>query len=77
VTGVPEQAPDPAPDPAPREPRPWLERLGLAAVALVMSALFAVVAIAAGFGGEWVLAALSGVGAVMTIAVGLMTVIRG
>jgi hypothetical protein len=65
------------PDPEPREPRPWLERLGLAAVALVMSALFAVVAIAAGYGGEWILAALSAVGAVMTIAVGLITVVRG
>jgi hypothetical protein len=66
-----------APDPEPREPRPWLERLGLAAVALVMSALFAVVAIAAGYGGEWILAALSAVGAVMTIAVGVITVVRG
>jgi hypothetical protein len=66
-----------APDPERREPRPWLERLGLAAVALVMSALFAVVAIAAGYGGEWILAALSAVGAVMTIAVGVITVVRG
>jgi hypothetical protein len=70
--------PDPASrEPAPREPRPWLERLGLAAVALVMSALFAVVAIAAGYGGEWILAALSAVGAMMTIAVGVITVVRG
>lgn len=61
----------------PREPRPWLERLGLGAIAVVMSALFAFVAIAAGFGGEWILAALSAVGAVMTIAVGVITVVRG
>jgi hypothetical protein len=61
----------------PREPRPLLERLGLAAVALVMAALFALVAIAAGFGGEWILATLSAVGALMTIAVGLMTLVRG
>ncbi|HEX5823501.1 MAG TPA: hypothetical protein VFY18_03485 [Candidatus Limnocylindrales bacterium] len=65
------------PAPAPREPRPWLERIGLAAVALVMAALFAVVALAAGVGGEWILAALSAVGAVMTIAVGVITVVRG
>jgi hypothetical protein len=42
-----------------------------------MSALFAVVAIAAGYGGEWILAALSAVGALMTIAVGVITVVRG
>jgi hypothetical protein len=74
--------PDPGPEAPlearePREPRPWLERLGLGAVALVMSALFAFVAFAAGYGGEWILAALSAVGALMTIAVGLITVVRG
>jgi hypothetical protein len=68
------QATDAAP---PREPRPWLERLGLAAVALVMAALFAVVAVAAGAGGEWILAAMSTVGALMTIAVAAITVVRG
>ena len=71
--------PDPgATEPAPpRERRPLIERLGLGAVALVMSLLFALVAIAAGMGGEWILAAMSGVGAVMTIAVGAITVVRG
>ena len=73
----PDPGPEPAPDPGPREPRPWLERIGLAAIAVVMSALFAVVAIAAGYGGEWILAALSAVGALMTIAVGVITVVRG
>ena len=63
--------------PPTREPRPWLERLGLAAVALVMAALFAVVAVAAGAGGEWILAAMSSVGALMTIAVAAITVVRG
>lgn len=58
-------------------PRPWLERIGLAAVAVVMSVLFAIVAIAAGSGGEWILAAMSAVGAFMTIAVGLATLVRG
>jgi hypothetical protein len=61
----------------PRAPRPWLERLGLAAVALVMASLFALVAVAAGAGGEWILAAMSAVGALMTIAVAGITVIRG
>ena len=73
----PSAGPSAGPDPTPREPRPWLERLGLAAIALVMSALFAVVAIAAGYGGEWILAALSAVGALMTIAVGVITLVRG
>jgi hypothetical protein len=81
VTNGPDRRPDSGPDAreprAPREPRPWLERLGLGAVALLMSALFIFVAIAAGYGGEWILAALSAVGALMTIAVGLITVIRG
>jgi hypothetical protein len=58
-------------------PRPWLERIGLAAIAVVMSALFAVVALAAGSGGEWILAAMSAVGAFVTIAVGLSTLVRG
>jgi hypothetical protein len=61
----------------PRTPRPWLERLGLAAVALGMASLFALVAVAAGAGGEWILAAMSAVGALMTIAVAGITVIRG
>lgn len=58
-------------------PRPWLERIGLAAIAGVMGGLFAVVALAAGSGGEWILAAMSAVGAFVTIAVGLSTLVRG
>jgi hypothetical protein len=42
-----------------------------------MGALFAVVALAASSGGEWILAAMSAGGAVVTIAVGLQTLIRG
>ena len=57
--------------------RPWPERIGLAAVAAVMSLLFGGVAVAAGTNGEWILAAMSGIGAFMTVAVGLATVIRG
>jgi hypothetical protein len=59
------------------EKRPWPERLGLGAVAVVMALLFAVVAVAAGTNGEWILAAMSGVGAFMTATVGLASVIRG
>jgi hypothetical protein len=60
-----------------RGPRPWPERIGLAAIATVMALLFAAVAVAAGTNGEWILAAMSAVGAFMTAAVGLATLIRG
>ena len=57
--------------------RPWPERIGLAAVAVVMATLFAGVAVAAGTNGEWILGAMSAVGAFMTAAVGLSTLVRG
>ena len=61
----------------PPERRPWLERLGLAAIALVMGTLLTVMGIAAWAGGEWILAAMSASGAVLTIGVGVVTLIRG
>ena len=61
----------------PAERRPWLERIGLAAIALVMFALLSVMAVAAWAGGEWILAAMSASGAVLTIGVGLVTLVRG
>ncbi len=64
-------------DDDPTAPRPWLERIGLAAIAVVMGSLFAVVALAASAGGEWILAAMSAVGAFVTLAVGLQTLVRG
>lgn len=73
---APAPAPEPGPTPAP-EPRPWLERIGLAAIAVVMGGLFSLVAVAAGAGGEWILAAMSAVGALMTLAVGVATLVRG
>ena len=59
------------------EPRPWLERIGLAAIALVMGALLSVMGITAWLGGEWILAAMSASGAVLTVGVGLVTLGRG
>jgi hypothetical protein len=59
------------------EPRPWLERIGLAAIALVMGALLTVMAAASWTGGELILAAMSASGALLTVGVGLMTLIRG
>jgi hypothetical protein len=59
------------------ERRPWLERIGLAAIALVMGALLSVMGITAWLGGEWILAAMSASGAVLTVGVGLVTLVRG
>jgi hypothetical protein len=84
VTGrgePPDDGPGPAEDrPAedrPGEPRPWLERIGLAAIAMVMGALLTLMGIVAWAGGEWILAAMSASGAVLTFGVGLVTLIRG
>ena len=62
---------------AERERRPALERLGLAAIAVVMAVLFGVVAVASFAGGEYVLAAMGGVGCMMTLVVGGSTLLRG
>lgn len=61
----------------PREPRPMIERLGLAAVALVLAALFGGVAAASWVGGEPFLAAMGALGSLMTLWVGALTLIRG
>jgi hypothetical protein len=61
----------------PREPRPMIERIGLAMIALVLAALFGVVSAASWVGGELFLAAMSGIGCLMTIWVGAMTLVRG
>ena len=61
----------------PREPRPMIERIGLAAVAAVLGTLFGGVAVAAWFGGELFLAVMGGIGCLMTIWVGGLTLIRG
>ena len=69
---------DPGSDrPNNRERRPMLERVGLAAVAVVMAMLFGAVAVAAFVGGEFFLAAMGFVGAMMTLAVGGSTLFRG
>jgi hypothetical protein len=60
-----------------RERRPVLERIGMAAVAVVMAVLFGVVAVAAFAGGEYFLAAMGFVGCMMTLAVGGATLLRG
>jgi hypothetical protein len=66
----------PAPGPAERERRPALERIGLAAIAIVMACLFGAVAVAAFVGGEYFLAAMGFVGCMMTLIVGGTTLLR-
>jgi hypothetical protein len=60
-----------------REPRPWIERIGLAAIALLLSVLFGGVAAASWVGGELFLAVMAGIGCLMTVWVGALTLIRG
>jgi hypothetical protein len=61
----------------PVEPRPWLERIGLAAIAAVMGSVLVLMAVVAWLGGEWILAAMSASGAVLTLGVGFMPLVRG
>jgi hypothetical protein len=60
-----------------REPRPLIERIGLAAIALVLATLFGGVALASWAGGEVFLAAMGAIGCLMTLWVGALTLIRG
>jgi hypothetical protein len=65
------------PDERSGEPRPIIERIGLAAIAVVIGGLFAVVAVASFVSGELFLAAMGALGAGMTLWVGLRTLVRG
>ncbi len=49
-----------------REPRPLVERIGLAAIAVLATALFSTIGIAAAASGEWFLGIMGGIGALMT-----------
>lgn len=64
-----------APEARPR--RPLIERLGLAVVALGLAALFGLVSVASWFGGELFLAVMGGIGCLMTLWVGALTLLRG
>jgi hypothetical protein len=54
-----------------------IERLGLAGIAMVLAVLFGGVAAASWVGGEPFLAVMAGVGSLMTLWVGLLTLFRG
>ena len=64
------------PEPEPRR-RPLIERIGLAIIAALMAVMFGGVAALSWVGGEPFLAVMGGVGCLMTVWVGVLTVIRG
>ena len=57
--------------------RPLVERLGLGAIALVLGGLFAAISVAAFTGGEPFLGVMSGIGCLMTLWVGALSLFRG
>lgn len=57
-------------------PRPFVERVGLALFAIVMAVLFAGLAAAALIAGEPFLGVMAGIGALMTLWVGGLTLFR-
>ncbi len=60
-----------------RPPRPLIERLGMAAIALVLAALFGAMAAAAFSGGEPFLGVMAATGTLMTLWVAALTLRRG
>ncbi len=73
---APTSPPDVTPPPDLR-PRPMIERIGMAAIAVVMAAMFAVVGIAAFAGGEPFLGLMGAIGCLMVLWAGGMTLFRG
>ena len=74
--GGPPASPDGAAD-VPREPRPIIERIGLAFIALLLAIMFGGISAASWVGGEPFLAVMGAVGCLMTIWVGTLTLLRG
>ena len=71
--GQPPTTTDPSSPPAAPRPRPMLERIGMAAIALVIAILFGIVALAAFTGGEPFLGAMGAMGCLMVLWVGGLT----
>ena len=57
--------------------RPLIERVGLAAIAVVVVGMFGAIAVAALSGGEIFLGAMAGIGALMTLWAAATSVRRG
>lgn len=70
-------APEDPDRPVDRRPRPMIERIGLAFIALVMATMFAGVGLASFIGGELFLGVMGAVGCLMVLWVGGLTLIRG
>lgn len=70
-------APDPVPAQALLEPRPLIERIGLAFIAVILVAVFGAIAAASFASGELFLALMAGLGALMTAWAGGRTLLRG
>jgi len=70
-------APEDPDRPVDRRPRPMIERIGLAFVALVMATLFAAVAAFSFIGGEPFLGVMGVIGTLMVLWVGALTLLRG
>jgi len=60
-----------------RPRRPLLERIGLALVALVLAAMFALVSVLSFVGGEPFLGLMGAIGCLMVLWVGSITLFRG
>lgn len=57
--------------------RPLIERLGMAAIAVVIGGMFAIVSVAAFSAGEPFLGVMGAIGCLMTLWVGAITLFRG
>ena len=68
--------PEPEAKPESR-PRTMIERIGLALIALVLGALFALVSVASFIGGEPFLGVMGAIGCLMVLWVGGLTLFRG
>lgn len=75
--GDPGGTPEPVAPAEPSARRPLIERIGLAAIALLLGGLFGVVAVTAWVGGEVFLAVMGAIGCLMTLWVGALTLFRG
>ncbi len=64
-------------DPERARKRPLIERVGMAGIALVLAVLFGAVAVAALAGGEPFLGVMGAIGCLMTLWVGVLTLLRG
>ena len=78
AAAAPEAAAPPADGPEPdSRPRPFIERIGMALIALVFAAVFLLVAVASFMGGEPFLGIIGVIGCLMVIWVGGLTLFRG